>query len=365
MDEGTVLFRPVLFSNWINKEYVSVDQEELREHVKLRLDTFRQEELDIHLVIFDEVLEHILRIDRVLRQRLGHLLLVGASGSGKTVLSKFVSWMNGMNVFQIKVHKNYKSEDFDTDLRHLLTRSGCNNEKISFIFDESNVLDSAFLERMNSLLASGEVPGLFEGTDRQALMEECKMASARENLGLTKEDELYKYFCSEIQKNLHVVFTMNPSNEDFSNRNETAPALYNRCVIDWFGEWSSTALYQVGHEFTLKLQLSDLPNGQIDTGMEQPDYDSDDEVKIKINRGCGTERDNVVNSLVYIHETVFKAMEMLARNTNKRTYVTPRHYLDFINQYASLSKTKREELEEGKMHLSRGLKKLIRNKRRG
>jgi hypothetical protein len=81
------------------------------------------QELDVKLVIFDEVLDHILRIDRVLRQvsrdsvssapttdtrrccaqPLGHMLLVGASGAGKTILSKFVSWMNGMRVFQIKV----------------------------------------------------------------------------------------------------------------------------------------------------------------------------------------------------------------------------------------------------------------------
>lgn len=32
--------------------------------------------------------------------------------------------------------------------------------------DESNILDSSFLERMNTLLANGEVPGLFEGEDR-------------------------------------------------------------------------------------------------------------------------------------------------------------------------------------------------------
>jgi dynein heavy chain 1 len=44
-----------------------------------------------------------------------------------------------------------------------MRRSGCNDEKIAFILDESNVLDSVFLERMNTLLANGEVPGLFEG----------------------------------------------------------------------------------------------------------------------------------------------------------------------------------------------------------
>jgi hypothetical protein len=63
----------------------------------------------------------------------------------------------------IQVHNKYTGEDFDEDLRAVLRRSGCKDEKIAFILDESNVLDSGFLERMNTLLANGEVPGLFEG----------------------------------------------------------------------------------------------------------------------------------------------------------------------------------------------------------
>ena len=89
----------------------------------------------------------------------GHLLLIGTSGSGKTTLSRFVAWMNGLSVFQIKVHNKYTAEDFDEDLRQVLRRSGCKDEKICFILDESNVMDSSFLERMNTLLANGEVPG--------------------------------------------------------------------------------------------------------------------------------------------------------------------------------------------------------------
>lgn len=55
------------------------------------------------------------------------------------------------------MHRKYTGEDFDEDLRTVLRRSGCKNEKIAFIMDESNVLDSGFLERMNTLLANGEV----------------------------------------------------------------------------------------------------------------------------------------------------------------------------------------------------------------
>jgi len=32
---------------------------------------------------------------------MGHLLLVGESGVDKTVLSRFVAWMNGLSVLQV------------------------------------------------------------------------------------------------------------------------------------------------------------------------------------------------------------------------------------------------------------------------
>ena len=350
VDSERALARPILFSEWLNKRYVSVDQEELRKHVLARLHTFNEEELDVKLVVFDEVLEHILRIDRVLRQPLGHLLLVGASGSGKTILSKFVSWMNGMKVFQIKVHKMYTTKNFNEDLRGVLIRSGCKHEKICFIFDESNVLDTAFLEQMNALLASGEVPGLFEDADFANLMQECKEMGRREGEVLGSDEERYKRFCKHVQRNLHVVFTMNPSNEDFDNRSATSPALFNRCVIDWFGEWSKKALYQVGFDFTRSLDLGDVVEG------EEPG----DEIKTgMLEARPGSQRDSVVNTMVFVHESVQNAMEQLAKARNGRaTFVTPRHYLDFIQHYKILFLEKRELFEEQQRHLQSGLQKL-------
>lgn len=87
------LSRPIYFTNYLNKNYVSVGADELKDYIEARLKQFYEEELNVPLVVFDSVLDHILRIDRVLRQPLGHLLLVGASGVGKTTLTRFVSWM--------------------------------------------------------------------------------------------------------------------------------------------------------------------------------------------------------------------------------------------------------------------------------
>lgn len=111
--------------------------------------------------------------------------------------------MNGLSIFQIKVSNKYTSEDFDEDLRTVLRRAGCKGEKICFILDESSqsiaplarlivyrthhrplasyalldVLDAGFLERMNTLLANAEVPGLFEAVRTPCLLKRTRSSS--------------------------------------------------------------------------------------------------------------------------------------------------------------------------------------------
>ena len=236
------LARPMFFTSWLSKDSRRVERDELRDFLSARLRVFYEEELDVPLVVFDEVLDHVLRIDRVLRQPMGHVLAVGDSGVGKTVLSKFVSWMNGLSIFQIKAHSRYGMDDFYEDLRGLMRRVGVEGEKVCFIFDEANILSSGFIEAINSLLASGEVPGLFDGEDYTSLINGARDAAARDGVILDSEEEIWRHFTKIVQRNLHVVFTVNPSGGDWKNRSTTSPALFNRCVVDWFGTWGNKAL---------------------------------------------------------------------------------------------------------------------------
>uniref|UniRef100_A0A8C0GMH1 Dynein cytoplasmic 1 heavy chain 1 n=1 Tax=Chelonoidis abingdonii TaxID=106734 RepID=A0A8C0GMH1_CHEAB len=337
IDKERAMSRPILYSNWLSKDYIPVDQEELRDYVKARLKVFYEEELDVPLVLFNEVLDHVLRIDRIFRQPQGHLLLIGVSGAGKTTLSRFVAWMNGLSVYQIKVHRKYTGEDFDEDLRTVLRRSGCKNEKIAFIMDESNVLDSGFLERMNTLLANGEVPGLFEGDEYATLMTQCKEGAQKEGLMLDSHEELYKWFTSQVIRNLHVVFTMNPSSEGLKDRAATSPALFNRCVLNWFGDWSTEALYQVGKEFTSKMDL------------EKPNYIVPDYMPVVYDKlpQPPSHREAIVNSCVFVHQTLHQVF-----------YIILIFYIcKLLTKSFSFGK-KRSELEEQQMHLNVGLRKI-------
>ena len=86
-------------------------------------------------------------------------------------------------------------------------------------------------------------------------MTQCKEGSQKDRLMLDSFQELYKWFTQEIMRNLHVVFTMNPSSEGLKDRAARSPALFNHCVLNWFSDWSTDALYQVGYEFTNKVDL--------------------------------------------------------------------------------------------------------------
>lgn len=348
IDEAKALGGPILYSNWLSKNYVPVDREQLRDFVKARLKTFCEEEVDVPLILFNDVLEHVLRIDRVFRQPQGHLILIGVSGSGKTTLSRFVAWMNGLKVFQIKVHGKYSAEDFDDDLRDVLRRSGCKGEKICFIMDESNVLDSGFLERMNTLLANAEVPGLFEGDELASLMTACKEGAQRQGLLLDSQEELYKWFTQQIVKNLHVVFTMNPPEDGLGDKAATSPALFNRCVLNWFGDWSGQALFQVGTELTHSVDL-DRPNFVAPDSLPVAYRD----LPLPANH-----RRTVVNSMVYIHYSLQRFNAKLMKQQGRVTFLTPRHFLDFVAQYVKLYNEKREDLEDQQRHLNVGLEKL-------
>ena len=66
----------ILFSNGLSKNYVLMEQGELRGYTKAGLKVFYEEELDVSLMLFNEVLDRVFRIDRIFRQPPGHLLLL-------------------------------------------------------------------------------------------------------------------------------------------------------------------------------------------------------------------------------------------------------------------------------------------------
>jgi dynein heavy chain 1 len=112
-------------------------------------------------------------------------------------------------------------------------------------------------------------------------------------------------------KNLHVIFTMNPPEGGLASRAATSPALFNRCVIDWFGDWSDQAFYQVGYDFTKKLDL------------ELQDYAPPKKFPIVYSDLPlpPTYRDALANAMVFIHHSVKDTNVRLGKRQGRFTHV--------------------------------------------
>ena len=330
-----VLRRPLLFSNWLSKNYLPTEAEELKEYIQSRLRVFYEEELNVKLVIYDELLDHILRIDRVFRQPQGHLLLIGASGTGRSTITRFVAWMNGISVTKLNIHSAYTGKDFDEDLKSILKRCATKGEKICFIMDESNMLDSGFLERMNTLLANAEIPGLFEGDELSALMAGCKELALKEGRTVETPEEVRVFFTKQIVSNLHVVFTMNPPGNDFLSKSTKSPALFNRCVLNWFGDWSDHTLYQFAEEITSNIDLNMVNSVGSTMAITDP-------------------RERLLELFVKAHASVRQTLS--TQDLGK--HMTPRLYMDLIEQFVKILSEKREEVEEEQRHVNVGLSRL-------
>ncbi len=277
IDTGAALARPILFSNWLSKEYRSVDRESVREYAKARLKGYSDEELDASLVLHDSVLDLALSCDRVLRQPAGHLLLIGASGSGRTTVTRFCAWLRGLSLFSISTSNKYTEEHFDDDLRSLLRRVGCKGEKVCWTIDESQMSNAARLEKLNTLLANAEVAGLFEGDEHSSLISQLKEASQREGLMLDAEEELFAFFRGEITRNLHVTLTMNPPEGGTGGK----ALLVRHCLTDEHHVLlvASRASGSVGQCIPSEFNSSSACNVRTSRGVEQTPHPADAAVR--------------------------------------------------------------------------------------
>eukprot|EP00913_Durusdinium_trenchii_P002106 g1945.t1 len=220
---------------------------------------------NMNLVLFEDALMHLMRINRTIQQKRGSAMLVGVGGSGKQSLTRLAAFISGHHIFQITITKTYGEVQFLEDLKELFIIAGQKDEDVTFIFTDqdarSDVINENFLEIMNSILATGEVVGLLQKDEKEAVCNEVRNDFASDYPGQEENTtNLYNYFLNRLRDNLHIVLFFSPLHHKFAIRAQMFPAVFSGVNINWFLPWPEEALVAVSANF--------LKNFKIDTTEE-------------------------------------------------------------------------------------------------
>ncbi|XP_055643505.1 dynein axonemal heavy chain 6 [Toxorhynchites rutilus septentrionalis] len=284
---------------------------------------------EMNLIFFTDAIEHIVRLARLLRSERGNGLLVGVSGMGKQSLSRLAAHINGYQCSQIALRRGYDHTSFHEDLRKIYWVAGVLNKPIVFLITDTQIVKEEFMEDINNILNSGEVPNLFEGDEYEKIILNARQACIESGYANTTRDGIFEYFIKRVRTNLHVIICMSPVGDIFRRRCRMFPSLVNCCTIDWYVKWPAEALLSVAVG-----SLNDV---------------AENEVQCR----------HLAQICVMMHESVENISERFYREMRRHYYTTPSSYLQLFNQYRTLVHKRINTISQKKDRIANGLSKIL------
>ncbi|OQR98203.1 dynein heavy chain [Achlya hypogyna] len=276
---------------------------------------YEREEKELHMLLFDEILDHVAVVDRALSEPGGALLLIGSAGVGRRTATTLLAHMLGYRFFTPTLTRHYNAASFKADLKAVVQCAGIDGTPAVLYLEDHHFSEDAILELTNSLLSAGEVPGLYSHEELEPLLGPLKEKMLESAVVYRT---VYDFFVARVQANLHVVLSMDARNDQFVRRCESNPALYTRCTITWMGEWSAASFKKLPE---LLLAGSELLQDPV----------------------------RKVPLLALVH-TIYDSVRPLG--------ATPREYVAFLATWQDLFNEKSKQLLLDVQHLKSGLSKL-------
>ncbi|TMS07235.1 Cytoplasmic dynein 2 heavy chain 1 [Larimichthys crocea] len=302
------------------KQLGRLDLADLKQVIQKGVVLYSRDNRELDLLLFWEVCDFVSRVDRVLSRPGGSLLLAGCSGVGRHTATCLVSHMHGYTLFTPKITRGYTLKNFSNDLKSVMQLAGLEGQQVVLLLEDYQFVHPAFLEMVNSLLSSGEVPGLYTPEELEPLLSSLKDSASQD--GFT--GPLYNYFSYRIQQNLHIVLIMDCSNSNFTINCESNPAFYRKCSVQWMEGWSESSMKMIP-----ELLLAKTEGGG----------DMNEREKATKGKNSGSAQGDLCRLFLMVHESC------------KEHGATPSQYMAFLHVYTALYSRKQSQLTTRQQHL--------------
>ncbi|OHT09102.1 Dynein heavy chain family protein [Tritrichomonas foetus] len=324
IDRESIRFNDFADRNGSYREVKSSPDELLKVCRDLLEDHNREAQKPLDIVLFNEAVDHLSSLSRILSMKRGHALLVGVKSSGRKSLARLSLHMSQMEMFEIQITRTYNLNEWREDMKNLMRQCGQNDLPTGFVISDVQIVGNFQLEDISNLLINGEIPNLFERDE----MEQIKADIAQNEL-ITDGDP-WSLFNQRVKKHLHIILVFSPFGSAFKESMLTFPALRTETTIDWYMPWSRDALDSVA-----KASLS------------------------KCSLGAEKTLKSVVNVCVQIHKSVEDAAKQFLQETKRFTACTPSRYFELLNTFVKRLKIQQKKNEELVTKYSGGVDKIV------
>jgi dynein heavy chain 2 len=334
----------------IGNKLIRLAEAEFKKIVEQGIMYYEREEKELHMLLISETLERICHIDRILSSNGGHILLAGSTGMGRRNMVSVVAYMLQYQVISPATSRDNPVKQFTIDVKSILYIAGVKGEHVVMLIEDYHIVVESILEIVNSLLSSGEVPGMYTHEELEPLiapLREKMREDAGGDSGVTYRTP-YDFFVARIRRYLHIVLCMDPANPKFVYRCESNPAIYSQCAVIWIGEWRLSSLKAIPLIMSGISSLLDENNDRIEDSKEEGKGESKDEGKSPEDFPRRSAHNaELLNMVIGIHNSCVTKLSS-----------TPREYIAFLNTWYSLYNVKKTELTSELKHLEAGLSKL-------
>ncbi len=283
----------------------------------------------MNLVFFSDCCKHLARTCRILRQPRGNALMVGVSGIGRKSAARLAALMQEITPFSIEITKSYDLTTFNEDIKTMMFQVA-KDVKTMFLFSDTQIVRETFLENINNILNTGEVPNLFAPDELEQIISSTRPIAKAAGKP-DQKDAIWQHFVQMVRESLHIVLAFSPVGEGFRARCRQFPSIINCCTIDWYNPWPADALYSVAERY----------------------YDAAPE-----ELALGDQVGLLSQLSTTIHSTSTEYCEKFFLSLKRRTYTTPTSYLELIKLFTDLLGQKRGELSEKLNRYKVGVQKL-------
>ncbi|CAH0400414.1 unnamed protein product [Chilo suppressalis] len=332
-DENVVFEKPLIYCHFAEgigdpKYFPIRDWPQIKKLLDESLSGYNDLVATMNLVLFEDAMYHVCRINRILEAPRGNALLVGVGGSGKQSLSRLSAFISSLEVFQIQLRKGYSMNDLKVDLALLYMKAGLKNIGNIFLMTDAQVADERFLVLINDLLASGEIPELFADDEIENIINGVRGETKASGVQDTREN-CWRFFINRVRTMLKVVLCFSPVGATLRVRARKFPSIVNCTAINWFHEWPQEALRSVSKRFIAEVES--LPPTLVEP---------------------------VAVFMSHVHQSVNRMSAVYFQNERRYNYTTPKTFLEQITLYGKLLNEKTKNLIMMIARLENGLEKL-------